>query len=572
MSRWPFPTSPGLSPRVRGNQGRPLCHLPRRGSIPARAGEPALSMVISSLLEVYPRACGGTQFVAGPRQFAHGLSPRVRGNRRPSSAAPCPGRSIPARAGEPTCACPAPPPVAVYPRACGGTSTIQECEADLGGLSPRVRGNLQNGGAVDDRLGSIPARAGEPPSPASDQPTPGVYPRACGGTRRSSRRRRWGSGLSPRVRGNPLLPGFPTFKKGSIPARAGEPADQEVQHRLDGVYPRACGGTCRCLDLLDGEHGLSPRVRGNHLWQYIRGHCPRSIPARAGEPDPGEGEIGAAAVYPRACGGTRRRAGGRRHVEGLSPRVRGNLQQAGGHQRHLRSIPARAGEPRCSRSARPPGSVYPRACGGTSRILRTTGKMQGLSPRVRGNRRPRPGRASGGRSIPARAGEPIAQRPPSATDTVYPRACGGTAGSEYNDGSARGLSPRVRGNREQANRLYVIVRSIPARAGEPICIIAGRPRDRVYPRACGGTEGTFVALFTLAGLSPRVRGNPGATALPCAPRGSIPARAGEPASRSASNCCRRVYPRACGGTLHVMTKTRLREGLSPRVRGNPGCC
>ena len=51
---------------------------------------------------------------------------------------------------------------------------------------------------------------------------------------------------------------------------------------------------------------------------------------------------------------------------------------------------------------------------------------QGLSPRVRGNRLPVVSPLMGIRSIPARAGEPILCHPPASIRPVYPRACGGT--------------------------------------------------------------------------------------------------------------------------------------------------
>ena len=93
-------------------------------------------------------------------------------------------------------------------------------------------------------------------------------------------------------------------------------------------------------------------------------------------------------------------------MSGLSPRVRGNLNIAGsgdGSANIIRSIPARAGEPRAmpnvsSCGLSPPcggtsGSegvtaVYPRACGGT------TGSLPCRNPNV--------------------------------DISVYPRACGGT--------------------------------------------------------------------------------------------------------------------------------------------------
>ena len=50
------------------------------------------------------------------------------------------------------------------------------------------------------------------------------------------------------------------------------------------------------------------------------------------------------------------------------------------------------------------------------------------------------------------------------------------------------------------------------------------------------------------GLSPRVRGNRAAAGEPDVPERSIPARAGEPTSRSDAINPSTVYPRACGGT------------------------
>ena len=73
----------GLSPRVRGNHicsadypaGRA-----GRGSIPACAGEPRRRITTSARPAVYPRVCGGTEYsLCGGSQLP-GLSPRVRGN------------------------------------------------------------------------------------------------------------------------------------------------------------------------------------------------------------------------------------------------------------------------------------------------------------------------------------------------------------------------------------------------------------------------------------------------------------------------------------------------------------
>ena len=52
--------------------------------------------------------------------------------------------------------------------------------------------------------------------------------------------------------------------------------------------------------------------------------------------------------------------------------------------------------------------------------------VKGLSPRVRGNRDSVPGDDDQLGSIPACAGEPAAARQSSVRWTVYPRVCGGT--------------------------------------------------------------------------------------------------------------------------------------------------
>ena len=152
-------------------------------------------------------------------------------------------------------------------------------------------------------------------------------------------------------------------------------------------------------------------------------------------------------------------------------------------------------------------TVYPRVCGGTLR--------------------PRWSRRSVG-SIPACAGEPKVFEPGGETEAVYPRVCGGTAGTTV-----------------------------------------GTATTQVYPRVCGGTKQKNVTSSIVAGLSPRVRGNPGRSIpLPRTNR-SIPACAGEPSPSLSRRICETVYPRVCGGTAETLRHVNYMQGLSPRVRGNP---
>ena len=308
-----------------------------------------------------------------------------------------------------------------------------------------------------------------------------------------------------------------------------------------------CGGTS-AIEVLEPEgQGLSPRVRGNPRRPGVPPQRPGSIPACAGEPPPVLARVPASRVYPRVCGGTTPVAGTVPRVDGLSPRVRGNplRRRAVGWGRG--SIPACAGEPPPRRRAGASARVYPRVCGGTltTESLRAAGT--GLSPRVRGNLRSALAASVANRSIPACAGEPSRAGGARRTPRVYPRVCGGTQRSPPRWPAFPGLSPRVRGNLGHPELQRDGEGSIPACAGEP----SQSPRAR-----------------SIRGLSPRVRGNRGTCSEARLRTGSIPACAGEPVLKSSLSNPDRVYPRVCGGTAVTGGEICNAGGLSPRVRGN----
>ena len=293
----------GLSPRLRGNLPRSGQWGDQKGSIPAPAGEPVgdsgphgvptvypracgeplPSHASNRASRVYPRACGGTSTSRLKAGRKPGLSPRLRGNLQVLPVSFPRFRSIPAPAGEPPAPLRQNPHRAVYPRACGGTTGTSTTKSTQSGLSPRLRGTAPPGPdpqpdpGLSPRLrgnhdkvqarwmwsGSIPAPAGEPELPVAAWTPPRVYPRACGGTSCMSWITPTGSGLSPRLRGNPQHPGreedhqrsIPApagnlacragllWSGRSIPAPAGEPAGPLRYRRRWAVYPRACGGT-----------------------------------------------------------------------------------------------------------------------------------------------------------------------------------------------------------------------------------------------------------------------------------------------------------------------------------------
>ena len=335
----------GLSPRVRGN---PLAHRDRNvryGSIPTCAGEPSCSTPRTITTRVYPHVCGGTCGRPSPACNANGLSPRVRGNRNQGRAVHRGDGSIPTCAGEPAETAENASRGRVYPHVCGGTECSTTPLTTPGGLSPRVRGNL----FLSRRLGglgrSIPTCAGEPGGTPSASSTPWVYPHVCGGTCCIAAPILAYIGLSPRVRGNQVVPDRLPLRRGSIPTCAGEPGRPVADVTVTGVYPHVCGGTLSAPPFLSTGIGLSPRVRGN---PYLDGGAiryPGSIPTCAGEPSPPVRSARVRPVYPHVCGGTHTMRLGAAPTSGLSPRVRGNQFAGSTGQRPAGSIPTCAGEP-----------------------------------------------------------------------------------------------------------------------------------------------------------------------------------------------------------------------------------
>ena len=321
--------------------------------------------VITVLAPVYPRVCGGTSNTMSPGLLLAGLSPRVRGNPATATEAMMSGGSIPACAGEPSIRSLDNRQPAVYPRVCGGTGMADGAGRPGHGLSPRVRGNRRPARALGRPDGSIPACAGEPAGEPGCNLMTRVYPRVCGGTRAAGHHPAARPGLSPRVRGNPVGVDRQDGVQGSIPACAGEPYRRSVSSQALGVYPRVCGGTATASGHANAASGLSPRVRGNRRdcrrWAKWAG----SIPACAGEPRAlTDAHIGGK-VYPRVCGGTVSTGTGKPTRPGLSPRVRGNPGKMATAAGATRSIPACAGEPRQRVLRSHTEWVYPRVCGGT---------------------------------------------------------------------------------------------------------------------------------------------------------------------------------------------------------------
>ena len=200
----------------------------------------------------------------------------------------------------------------------------------------------------------------------------------------------------------------------------------------------------------------------------------------------------------------------------------------------------------------------------------STGSARGLSPRGRGNQHkmaPLPLQVG---SIPAWAGQPLSTQWHGSPVRVYPRVGGATTASYGSLTSGDGLSPRGRGNRGAPVGAVDRLRSIPAWAGQPARWRCGGALLRVYPRVGGATAGRREPRADQRGLSPRGRGNHGEKGASMVIFRSIPAWAGQPASIGAVLAAGKVYPRVGGATPISSIMPAHSLGLSPRGRGNPG--
>ena len=213
----------GLSPRMRGNPSSRAADPADPRSIPTHAGKPKIDRISASCPRVYPHACGETALKPSWPLITAGLSPRMRGNQINRDLDRVVHGSIPTHAGKPTQRLPWAAFRRVYPHACGETEFAQNLFWKRPGLSPRMRGNLEDLKQLGRDAGSIPTHAGKPQRRGQDGAGGGVYPHACGETPSPSVRQIPLWGLSPRMRGNRNSEIQPCPRMGSIPTHAGKP-------------------------------------------------------------------------------------------------------------------------------------------------------------------------------------------------------------------------------------------------------------------------------------------------------------------------------------------------------------
>ena len=173
------------------------------------------------------------------------------------------------------------------------------------------------------------------------------------------------------------------------------------------------------------------------------------------------------------------------------------------------------------------------------------------------------------RLIPARAGSTalwfLLQRVPA----VHPRSCGERTHLTDAEVAHPGSSPLARGTRN-VNRLQAVeARLIPARAGNTTGKFHPGGKGTAHPRSRGEHLDSLVACLHQVGSSPLARGTPFRCCGVSLMLRLIPARAGNmhASTKPAASCP--AHPRSRGEHITAICILLMAPGSSPLARGTP---
>ena len=232
-----------------------------------------------------------------------------------------------------------------------------------------------------------------------------------------------------------------------------------------------------------------------------------------------------------------------------------------------RFIPAYAGNAgnRCSRS--PAAPVHPRVCGERPAINAVKESVGGSSPRMRGTLPLERAERIVMRFIPAYAGNAPHPLGWHEDRPVHPRVCGERGRHAHPGRPQVGSSPRMRGTHATPNRDSSRRRFIPAYAGNAADRMVICDTYAVHPRVCGERGRHAHPGRQQGGSSPRMRGTPLRAGDQSYLTRFIPAYAGNACRRFARLLCWSVHPRVCGERVVVRLIGAIGRGSSPRMRG-----
>ena len=538
-------------------------------------------------------------------------------------------RSIPACAGNTAISRRSRPSATVHPRMRGEHLGVMDTNTCVGGPSPHARGTLEARKLSLPVYRSIPACAGNTLAASRRPPIAPVHPRMRGEHAFARPQQRNQGGPSPHARGTHSSRSRRRGRHRSIPACAGNTSSLCASIAESTVHPRMRGEHFQRGQAVECHYGPSPHARGTRSSVQDAAWGWRSIPACAGNTATGPGRSCPGAVHPRMRGEHERPGRLFQHEGGPSPHARGTPHPRTGRHPQRRSIPACAGNTLPAGSARRRSSVHPRMRGEHARLCPQPDQRSGPSPHARGTHwmAKEGSRKFGGpsphargtlagqradlaahRSIPACAGNTLRWSSSRSPLPVHPRMRGEHGLVSCDESSWRGPSPHARGTQDIDNAAHKCTRSIPACAGNTELELRSAQGGPVHPRmrgehaffgahffappgpsphargtrwqrcgistrsrsipACAGNTAASVArTASTSGPSPHARGTlEGRTRGSCRGR-SIPACAGNTVARLASGVPAAVHPRMRGDHLQPRTPVEYATGPSPHARG-----
>ena len=189
------------------------------------------------------------------------------------------------------------------------------------------------------------------------------------------------------------------------------------------------------------------------------------------------------------------------------------------------------------------------------------------SPLARGTRSPAAPLHRNARLIPARAGNTTRASPSSVPSSAHPRSRGEHQLLDLCRSRNYGSSPLARGTLIALIGSVLVLRLIPARAGNTPGLSPPRRQWSAHPRSRGEHREYPPGFFAGFGSSPLARGTRRERSGMNHASGLIPARAGNTRARNTGIFARGAHPRSRGEHGTGAEQAEGRRGSSPLARG-----